>query len=86
MNTIELFKILQSESLQLVIKKNNDYGNAFSEFGTIGILIRIFDKLKRYISITNNNVQLVNDESLRDTLIDLQNYASLAIITLDNPK
>jgi hypothetical protein len=36
--------------------------------------MRIGDKLKRYISVTNNGVNLINDEGLKDTLIDLHNY------------
>ena len=36
------------------------------------------------MSIEKNNVSLVNTESLRDTLLDLQNYSTLAILELDN--
>ena len=42
------------------------------------------DKVKRLMSIEKNNVSLVNTESLRDTLLDLQNYSTLAILELDN--
>ena len=42
--------------------------------------MRIQDKLQRYVSITSKNIQLVNDESLQDTLIDLHNYAAMAIL------
>jgi hypothetical protein len=41
------------------------------------------DKIKRCISITNNNINLVNNESLRDTLIDLHNYSAMTIMLLD---
>jgi len=67
-------KKIQQEALELFEKKNTDYGDAFAEYGKIGILMRIGDKLKRYISITNNGVNLINDEGLKDTLIDLHNY------------
>jgi hypothetical protein len=67
-------KKIQQEALELFEKKNADYGDAFAEYGKIGILMRIGDKLKRYISITNNGVNLINDEGLKDTLIDLHNY------------
>ena len=33
--------------------------------------------------ISKTNVQLVKTESLRDTLIDLHNYAAMAIMLLD---
>ena len=34
----------------------------------------------------NSGIQLVNDESLRDTLIDLHNYSAMAIMLLDQDK
>ena len=82
--TTLLFKNIQDEGFELFKKKNADYGNSFEDFGTIGILIRMNDKVKRLMSIEKNNVSLVNTESLRDTLLDLQNYSTLAILELDN--
>jgi hypothetical protein len=41
------------------------------------------DKLHRYMSITKKGVNLVNDEGIRDTLIDLHNYSAMAIMLLD---
>ena len=67
-------------------KKNQDYGNAFEEFGTIGILVRMNDKIKRAMNISDSQINLVDDESLRDTLIDLHNYCALAITLIDNKK
>ena len=81
---IKLFRNIQDEGFELFKQKNADYGNAFEEYGTIGILIRINDKIKRAQTITNKNITLVNTESLRDTLIDLHNYTALAITLLDN--
>ena len=80
---VKLFRVIQDEAFELFKKKNADYGNAFEEYGTIGILIRMNDKIKRFITITNKNVTLVDTESLRDTLIDLHNYTALAIALLD---
>lgn len=80
---ITLFRSIQDEAFELFKKKNSDYGNAFEEYGTIGILIRMNDKIKRAQTITNKNVTLVDTESLRDTLIDLHNYTALAITLLD---
>ena len=51
-----------------------------------GFIVRMEDKLKRFVSITKNGIQLVNNESLRDTLIDLHNYAAMAIMLLDENK
>ena len=80
MDRVEQMKKIQHEALELFIKKNADYGDAFATFGTIGVLVRIEDKIKRCISISSKNVQLVDDETLRDTLIDLHNYAAMALM------
>jgi hypothetical protein len=44
--------------------------------------MRIEDKLLRSISITKNGANLINDEGIRDTLIDLHNYSAMACIYL----
>ena len=80
---VQMTKI-QSEALQLFINKNADYGDAFAEFGVIGVLIRIEDKIKRSIHITERGVNLVSNEKIRDTLLDLHNYAAMALMLLDN--
>jgi hypothetical protein len=80
MDRVEQMKHIQQEALELFIKKNADYGDAFATFGIIGVLVRIEDKIKRCISISSKNVQLVDDETLRDTLIDLHNYAAMALM------
>ncbi len=82
-NIINNFKEIQNEGLELFIKKNIDYGDAFKDCGIIGILVRINDKIKRMQNITDTSITLINTENLRDTLIDLQNYSTLAILELD---
>ena len=77
------FKEIQKEGLELFTKKNKDYGDAFANYGTIGVLVRMGDKIARLQSITNNQITLVDDEKLRDTLIDLHNYTAMAIMCLD---
>lgn len=78
----QLLKV-QEEAKELFERKNADYGDAFAEYGTIGILVRLGDKIKRLQSISNRGITLVNDEKLRDTLIDLHNYAAMGIMLLD---
>ena len=82
-NRVEQMTKVQSEALELFTRKNTDYGDAFAEYGVIGVLMRIEDKLKRSVSITKNGATLVKDEKIRDTLIDLHNYAAMAIMLLD---
>lgn len=85
-NRIVQMANIQKEGLELFKKKNADYGDAFSTYGTVGVMLRISDKLQRFVNINKTNVSLVNDESLRDTLIDLHNYAAMAIMLLDEDK
>ena len=80
---INNFKEIQNEGLELFIKKNIDSGDASKDCGSIGILVRINDKIKRMQNITDTSITLINTENLRDTLIDLQNYSTLAILELD---
>ena len=83
MNRVDQMKIIQNEGLELFTKKNIDYGDAFAKYGVIGVLIRIQEKLQRYISIKKNGVNLINEEGIRDTLIDLHNYSAMAIMLFD---
>lgn len=86
MNRVEQMKTIQNEALELFAKKNADYGDAFAKFGTIGVLMRIEDKIQRSLSITKNGVTLVDDEKIRDTLLDLHNYAAMGLMLLDEKK
>jgi hypothetical protein len=79
-NRVEQMKEIQDKALELFARKNADYGDAFATFGLIGVLVRIEDKIKRALSISNTGVTLVNDEGLQDTLLDLHNYAAMALM------
>jgi len=83
MNRVDQLKAIQQEALDLFAKKNADYGDAFAKYGVIGVLMRIEDKIQRSMSITKNGVNLVNNEGIRDTLIDLHNYAAMALMLLN---
>ena len=74
---------VQSEGLELFKTKNTDYGDAFANYGPIGVIVRMGDKIQRLVSVTNNGINLVNTESLRDTLIDLHNYSAMAVMLMD---
>lgn len=90
MNNIESFKRVTDAMNDLYIKKNHDYGNSFTEtyrkLGIISAVTRMLDKMNRIVSLVTKTEQKVNDESLRDTLIDLANYAVMTIIELDGEK
>lgn len=80
---IKQLDIVQLEARQLFEKKNKDYGDAFATYGPVGVLVRIGDKIQRLQSIHKRGITLVEDEKMRDTLIDLHNYAAMAIMLID---
>lgn len=82
-NRIKQMTNVQKEALELFTRKNLDYGDSFATYGPIGVLVRMGDKLSRLQSVTRNGINLVNNESVRDTLIDLYNYSAMAIMLLD---
>ena len=78
------FKDITDEMNALYERKNHDYGNSFSEtfrkLGIISAATRMLDKMNRIVSLVTKDQQKVNDESLRDTLIDIANYAVMTIM------
>ena len=86
MDRLSQLKIVQDEAAKLFEKKNRDYGDAFANYGPIGVIVRMGDKINRLSSVTNNGINLVKTESIRDTLIDLHNYSAMAIMLMDEDK
>ena len=83
MNYPTKLALIQKEGLELFARKNADYGNAFKTYGPVGVIVRIGDKIARLQTIEKNSIAMVDDEKMRDTLIDLHNYAAMAIMLLD---
>jgi hypothetical protein len=86
MERIYQFDSVQKESRDIFIKKNTDYGDSFASYGPVGVIIRLSDKISRLKNITKTSVTLVDDETIRDTLIDLHNYSAMAIMLLEENK
>lgn len=85
-NRVGQMLAVQKEGLELFKQKNADYGDSFANYGPVGVIVRMGDKINRLSSVTKNGVNLVDNESVRDTLIDLHNYAAMAIMLLDEKK
>lgn len=72
---------------KLYERKNHDYGDSFhqtfSEEGMAMARIRLGDKLSRFKTLSRGSEQKVNDESIRDTLIDLANYAIMTVLEME---
>ena len=83
MDRVEQYKAIHNEAMDLFKKKNKDYGEAFANFGPVGVIVRMGDKINRLSSVTGSSVSLIKTETIRDTLIDLHNYAAMAIMLMD---
>lgn len=68
-------------------RKNHDYGDSFHqtfvEEGMAMARIRLGDKFSRFKTLTLKGSQQVQDESVRDTLLDLANYAIMTVMEMD---
>ena len=75
----------------LYAKKNHDYGDSFHlsylEEGMSMSRIRLGDKFNRFKTLSKNlESQAVSDESIRDTLLDLANYAIMTVLEMESEK
>ena len=87
-NCNEIFSDVLNEMQEMYASKNKDYGNSFGEtiqeFGYVVAVARISDKLKRLKNIVKGEKMEVKSETMRDTLLDIANYAVLTILEIDN--
>ncbi len=78
------------EMNKIYAKKNHDYGDAFStsfkEEGMATARIRLGDKFNRFKTLSRCEGRQVADESIRDTLLDLANYAIMTLIEMENER
>lgn len=81
------FKEITKGMCDVFRRKNHDYGNSFEqsldEEGLAASRIRMGDKWNRFKSLSKGEKAQVNDESLRDTLLDMANYAIMTVMWMD---
>ena len=84
---VEKHKALCLEMNDLYARKNADYGDSchtsFKEEGMTMVRIRLGDKFNRFKTLSRGTEQKVKDESIRDTLMDLANYALMAVLEME---
>lgn len=84
-NEEKFIGVLQELS-DLYHRKNHDYGDSFrkslGEFGLVAAVVRMNDKMERIKTLSKGNTAEIRDESIRDTLIDLANYAIMTVMEL----
>lgn len=87
MNKANRLEELMDELLETFVAKNEDYGDSFAdsfkEFGITSAVVRMNDKMNRIKSLSKKGGRQVKDESLRDSLMDLANYALMTVVELD---
>ena len=90
--TIKEFETIQKEMLYLFCEKQLDYGPTNIGMGkskvktyedvrlsSMGLGTRLNDKISRFLNLAMENKK-PNNESIDDTLIDIANYAVMALI------
>lgn len=85
---VRRFKELTAKMYETFKKKRNDYGpstrETWEKYGPISMLVRMDDKMNRFKNLAMGDTkQLVKDESVKDTLLDLANYALITILELE---
>lgn len=83
------FKDIAKGMIETYVRKNHDYGTSFDKsldkFGLVASVVRIGDKMNRIESLVQKEA-MVQDESIRDTLLDMANYAIMTVMWMDNQK
>ena len=77
----DVLEQFSNEIIDLLIQKNNDYGDSFSKtmskFGDLSFLIRLTDKICRLEVLFEKGFAEVKDESFDDTVTDIIGYCLL---------
>lgn len=70
--------------IQLLLKKNEDYGSASFDLGLNGNMVHIYDKANRYKALIEkmHRGECPNFESIDDTLRDIIGYAVIGLLML----
>lgn len=89
-NINEFFEVTDkyySELHQILVKKQKDYGPsniANAPGGPLnGLRVRIYDKISRINNLVDSGATPEN-ESLKDSFLDLANYAIIALLVLED--
>lgn len=87
MNKYERYAEICKKMNDVYRAKNHDYGDSFgrgfAEYGIIMPTIRLEDKFNRFKQLARNGDAKVTDESIKDTLLDLANYAIMTLVEME---
>ena len=84
---VQSFMDITTNMAKTYAAKNHDYGNSFEqsldEEGLAASRIRMGDKWNRYKTLSKTENMEVKDESIKDTLLDMANYAIMTVMWMD---
>lgn len=87
MKKTERFRKIAAQMADLYEKKNADYGDSYSKsikkYGAVAGLVRLSDKFNRLENLILHGECEIKDESVKDTLIDLANYAIMLYMEVE---
>ena len=87
-NKVDRHKQICMALNDLYARKNHDYGDSFhqtfTEEGLAMARIRLGDKFNRFKTLSRATEKKVTDESIRDTLLDLANYALMTVLEMES--
>jgi len=91
MTNVELHREICEKLGKIYETKNSDYGDSthksYRDYGMVSFVVRMQDKLNRIYNLACKDTdRKVEDEKVEDTLMDLANYAILALIELKQNK
>jgi len=81
----EPYNRIVAEMREIYLAKNADYGDSFRaswrEWGMIAAVVRMDDKMRRLKKLLKADARV--PETVRDTLLDLANYAIMSAMEVD---
>jgi len=80
----ESIKKITDDVTEILLKKNQDYGGASFDLGLNGNMVHLWDKVKRFRSLVENNSKNPNFEGIDDTLKDIIGYAVIGLHILND--
>lgn len=80
------FMRICKENYDLCFAKHQDYGpENIRQFGELGVVMRMWEKIQRLYNLTWKNRQpVVNDESVENVYRDICNYTIIALMLRNN--
>lgn len=84
--TEEEIKIITDDIIQMLLKKNEEYGSASFELGLNGNMVHLWDKVRRYRTLIERKDYYPFFETIEDTLKDIIGYAIIGLLISNSEK